>query len=127
MNAPAPKGGVFLLEDMDLPKGWPLDRWQSFVADAIVFRKFHGKMATDLGWTPMDLFAVSREAPYALHAWGAVLFIKGRKVSEITANEIFVETSREKIDPATGEVTMDRLRISKRKPLLGAILAWEIN
>lgn len=76
----------------------------------------------------MDLFAVSKSHPFALHAWGSALFINGAKVVDVTAVAIWIETRPDEVNRETGEVIREanRLRIGRRKPVGGATLIWEL-
>lgn len=126
MNAPTQRHGVHILGDMDPPGKWPLARWQVFAADAQVFRMRHGAKAIELGWTAIELFGMSRSHPWTLQSWGAVPFVNGCKIAEITAGEIWIETGRDRRDPLTGRVTPQLLQIRKRKPAADAVLAWNL-
>lgn len=115
MSASEIADGVRMIRGMPAPSRWPPDRWKDYRADAARFDEDHSKEAEAAGWTAMDLFRVSKSEPWAVHAMGAVAFIKRRDIVEITDKHIITE-SRPGI----------RQRISKRAILKGTSLIWEI-
>jgi hypothetical protein len=76
------------------PPNLPRQRWAQFVADYDRFTNSEwATRATALGWDARSLFGCHRDMPHLIVWWGAIWFINGGKVDEISPDIIRVTTT----------------------------------
>ncbi|SRR5258708_2362872 len=82
--------------DLDRPPEDVLrQRWEQFVADcrAFVASEWANKAAT-LGWDACSLFGCHRDLPWIINWWGALWFVNGGKILEMSETTMALRTVR---------------------------------
>lgn len=110
--------GFAHMDTMARPPGIALWRWQQIVDDAGRFLDQWGREAAALGWSPLDVFGVHREAPLArTDRMGLALLIGGGEVTAITCHSATIRT------------TGGALQSFRRRPAAeaGQIALWQLS
>jgi hypothetical protein len=107
--------GVATLQTMP-PQGFPAGRWEAFQKDATRFCQEHAANAAAAGWHAVELFGLSRRAPW--HNWrgfGLVPLLNGAAVTGVDTDAITMRTG-------SGSAQSHR-----RRPVWpDAVPAWEL-
>ena len=127
VTAPAPLVAAGLIREwelgaaricaMDRPSAIPCRHWMRIMDDALLFLPPYGAEAMQMGWTTLDLFGVSGEAPWhRLDLMGLVPMIGGRTVVTLTER-----SARLKCTDATTQTFYRKPDQAGRVPL------WELE
>jgi hypothetical protein len=102
---------------MKPPAGFGPDRWQRVIDGACVFADMWGKLALDLGWTEMELWALHKVAPATrVDCKGLALSLEGAEVVGLDETKAIIV-----ITPSGARQSYYRWHGN-----LGATLAWEL-
>jgi hypothetical protein len=108
--------GVARLTAMSVPMGTPEERWQLFVDDSWRFMNTWAVTASQLGWTPEDLFGVCRSGPTKrVDLAGLLWLMNGRELAAIDAHGVAIRC-------ATGSIQTYR----PARTSVERVLAWDL-